>query len=118
MIVGGDGLDDPVVLPELAGDGGAEGVEGGSALGAAFGPVVLFRVARHRVGANAALAVMAAGFATTVVFYTFGAMPPTDSILSVAAHLPGDPFERVVPWLPGVAILLLAGLRRKQDAVA
>jgi len=89
-----------------------------SALGAAFGPVVLFRVAGYRIGASAALAVMAAGFATTVVFYTFGAMPPTDSILSVAAHLPGDPFERVVPWLPGVAILLLAGLRRKQDAVA
>lgn len=82
-----------------------------SALGAAFGPVVLFRVAGHRVGANAALAVMAAGFATTVVFYTFGAMPPTDSILSVAAHLPGDPFERVVPWLPGVAVLVLATRR-------
>ena len=79
-----------------------------SALGAAFGPIVLCRVAGREVGANAALAVMAAGFATTVLFYTFGAIPATESILSQAAHLPGDPFERVVPWLPGVAILLLA----------
>ncbi len=79
-----------------------------SALGAAFGPLVLFRVSGREVGANGALAVMAAGFATTVLFYTFGAMPPTDSLLSQAAHLPGDPFERVIPWVPGLAILLLA----------
>ena len=69
---------------------------------------MLFRVSGREVGANGALAVMAAGFATTVLFYTFGAMPPTDSLLSQAAHLPGDPFERVIPWVPGVAILLLA----------
>ena len=79
-----------------------------SALGAAFGPLVLFRVAGREVGANSALAVMATGFATTVLFYTFGAMPVTESLLSQAAHLPGDPFERVVPWIPGVVILLLA----------
>lgn len=79
-----------------------------SALGAAFGPLVLFRVTGREVGANGALAVMAAGFATTVLFYTFGAMPPTDSLLSQAAHLPGDPFERVMPWIPGLAILFFA----------
>ena len=79
-----------------------------SALGAAFGPIVLFRVAGRLVGASAALAVMAVGFGTTVLFYTLGSIPVGDSMLSQAAHLPGDPFERVVPWLPGVLILWFA----------
>ena len=38
MVVSGDGLDDPVVSAEVAGDGGAEGVEGDTALGTAFNP--------------------------------------------------------------------------------
>lgn len=76
-----------------------------SALGAAFGPIVLFRVMGRTVGAAPALAAMLSGFAVTVVFYSLGAAPAGDSILSQAAHLPGDPFERVVPWLPPLLIL-------------
>ena len=79
-----------------------------SALGAAFGPIVLFRVAGRSVDAGPAFATMAAGFATTVLFYTFGTLPAESSWLAQAAHLPGDPFERAVPWIPGLAILLLA----------
>ena len=84
-----------------------------SALGAAFGPIVLFRVAGRSVSAGAAFGAMAAGFATTVLFYTFGTMPAGTSWLSQAAHLPGDPFERVFPWVPSVLVLWF-GSRRVQ----
>jgi len=82
-----------------------------SALGAAFGPIVLWRVMGKRVSATAALVSMLAGFATTVAFYTLGGAPATQSLLSQAAHLPGDPFERVFPWLP--ALLALVVLARR-----
>ena len=49
---------------------------------------------------------MLAGFGTALVFYWLGAAPASDGLLSQAAHLPGDPFERAFPWLP--ALLLLA----------
>ena len=84
-----------------------------SALGAAFGPIVLFRVMGRAVDAGPALAAMLSGFAVTVVFYSLGAAPAADSILSQAAHLPGDPFERVVPWLPPVLILWCFTGRRR-----
>ncbi len=73
-----------------------------SALGAAFGPIVLLRVLGYRIGAGAALASMSAGFSVTVLFYLLGAMPAGEGLLSSAAHLPGDPFERVFPWLPAL----------------
>ncbi len=78
-----------------------------SALGAAFGPVVVWRVAGRLVTAGAALGCMLAGFVTTVVFYLLGAVPESASVWSQAAHLPGDPFERAVPWLPPLLILML-----------
>ncbi len=83
-----------------------------SALGAAFGPIVLFRVMGRIVAAGPALAAMLSGFAVTVLFYSLGSAPVGDSILSQAAHLPGDPFERVAPWLPPVLILWLFAKRR------
>ena len=83
-----------------------------SALGAAFGPIVLFRVMGRVVNAGPALAAMLSGFAVTVLFYSLGAAPAGESILSQAAHLPGDPFERVVPWLPPVLILWFFSSRR------
>ena len=83
-----------------------------SALGAAFGPIVLFRVAGREVAAGPALAAMACGFAVTVLFYTFGSAPVGESMLSRAAHLPGDPFERVAPWLASVLILWFYTERR------
>ena len=90
-----------------------------SALGAAFGPIVLFRVMGHVVAAGPALAAMLSGFAVTVLFFSLGSAPPADSMLSQAAHMPGDPFERVVPWFLPVLILWLSTLRRGQrDAAA
>ena len=82
-----------------------------SALGAAFGPIVLFRVMGRTVAAGPALAAMLSGFGITVLFFTLGAAPMGESILSQAAHLPGDPFERVVPWLAPVVILWFFGAR-------
>jgi len=85
-----------------------------SALGAAFGPIVLWRVSGRSVSALACLCSMLAGFLTTVFFYSYGAAPVTGSLFSVAAHLPGDPFERVFPWIP--SLLLLGWLSRGQMA--
>ena len=87
-----------------------------SALGAAFGPIVLFRVMGREVGAGTALATMLSGFAMTVLFYSLGSVPVTDSLLSQAAHLPGDPFERVVPWLPPLLILWFSTERPGRQA--
>ena len=78
-----------------------------SALGAAFGPIVVWRVSGRSVTAMACLYSMLAGFFTTVLFYSYGALPATGSLLSQAAHLPGDPFERVFPWLPSLLLLVL-----------
>ena len=86
-----------------------------SALGAAFGPIILWRVRGHQVSARAALAAMLAGFATTVLFYTLGTMPASSNLLSQAAHLPGDPFERVVPWLPALLALVFMSRTSPQD---
>ena len=77
-----------------------------SALGAAFGPIVVWRVMGRQVTGQGALGAMLAGFGTALVFYWLGAAPASDGLLSQAAHLPGDPFERAFPWLP--ALLLLA----------
>lgn len=77
-----------------------------SALGAAFGPILVWRVIGRVVSAQAALASMSVGFASTVLFYAYGAAPLATGLLSQAAHLPGDPFERVFPWLPSLLLLL------------
>ena len=88
-----------------------------SALGAAFGPIVVWRVMGRLVPARAALACMLAGFGTTVLFYALGAAPATEHLLSQAAHLPGDPFERAVPWLPSLLILIFwAGRNHEETA--
>lgn len=80
-----------------------------SALGAAFGPIALFRVMGWRVTGEAALFGMLLGFGTTVLFYSLGAVPlnANSNILIQLAHLPGDPFERVAPWLPALLTLRL-----------
>ena len=87
-------------------------------LAAAFGPIVLFRVMGHVVAAGPALAAMLSGFAVTVLFFSLGSAPPADSMLSQAAHMPGDPFERVVPWFLPVLILWFSTLRRGQGEAA
>lgn len=77
-----------------------------SALGAAFGPIVVWRVIGRRVTGRGALVAMLAGFGTTAAFYWLGAEPESANALSRMAHLPGDPFERAFPWVP--ALLTLA----------
>ena len=52
------------------------------------------------------------GFAVAVLFYSLGSAPAGDSLLSQAAHLPGDPFERVAPWLLPMLILWFFTQRR------
>tara|TARA_R110002096_G_scaffold248169_2_gene440623 strand:+ start:1938 stop:2159 length:222 start_codon:yes stop_codon:yes gene_type:complete len=54
--------------------------------------------------------------ALTVSFNAMGAVGPAglDGVMrlfSDLARLPGDPFERVVPWLPALAILWLGRVR-------
>ena len=75
-----------------------------SALGAAFGPVVVARVAGVEPRGWAILAAIVSGFAATVLFYAFGqadaaALEGIAATLARLAALPGDPFERIAPWL-------------------
>jgi sodium/proline symporter len=62
-----------------------------SAMGSAFGPVLLVRVVRGRVEPGQVLASMLSGFALSVLAYSF---PETK----------GGPWERVAPWAIALAI--------------
>jgi len=85
-----------------------------NALGAAFGPVIIARVLNREPVATARLWAILTGFGLTVLFYTYGTIDTNDTSnalsawLSKLAHLPGDPFERVLPFIPPLAIVLLA----------
>ncbi len=92
-----------------------------NALGAAFGPTIIARVLNKEPIASARIWSIVTGFGLTVLFYTYGTID-ADSVnnvvsgwLSQLAHLPGDPFERVFPFIPALAIVMLA---RQQPAVA
>jgi len=84
-----------------------------SALGAAFGPLVVARVMGREPPAPARLWSIIAGFGLTVLFYVFGTISPGDAgnvvsaLLIELAQLPGDPFERAIPFLPPLLILFL-----------
>lgn len=86
-----------------------------NALGAAFGPIVLARVLGREPGAAARLWSIVTGFGLTVIFYSLGNMPAEASgwfdIFVRLAHLPGDPFERIVPFVPPILILFLSSKR-------
>ncbi len=73
-----------------------------TALGAAFGPVVVVRLLRWRVSPTAVILAVATGFGLTV-------------ILHLAPDTPGDFAERALPFLTGFA-LLLWGRRSRIDA--
>lgn len=79
-----------------------------SALGAAFGPVLATRVMNREPSASARFWSVLTGFGLTVFFYTLGTLGPDGGFLVSLAHLPGDPFERVVPWIPALLILWLS----------
>jgi sodium/proline symporter len=81
-----------------------------SALGAAFGPVIVARVAGVEPRGLAILASIVLGFATTVIFYIFGqmeagALEGLPAAMASLAAIPGDPFERIVPWIAPLLIL-------------
>lgn len=75
-----------------------------SALGAAFGPIILARVCGVEPRSGAILSAILAGFFVTVFFYAWGQVGG-DSLWAQLAALPGDPFERIFPWL--VPLLLV-----------
>ncbi|PWE18583.1 sodium/proline symporter [Marinicauda salina] len=87
-----------------------------SALGAAFGPVILARVVGVEPRGWAIFASILAGFSMTVVFYVSGQIgveamgegPPR--ALARLAAIPGDPFERIAPWI--LPTLLCFGFRQ------
>jgi sodium/proline symporter len=66
-----------------------------SALGAAFGPLLFWRLARARVSAGGALASMLTGFGLSVALY-------------LAPGTPGDVAERILPFLASLAVLWAA----------
>lgn len=81
-----------------------------AALGAAFGPIVVMRVLRFEPAGWSVLAAMITGFALTVIFNALGqiSLDETGGVLAWLqglARLPGDPFERVFPWLPALLLL-------------
>jgi len=64
------------------------------ALGSAFGPTVVMRLAHARLRPVAVLLSILTGFTSAVIFYL---MPDT----------PGDVLERMAPFCVGIAVLLL-----------
>jgi sodium/proline symporter len=82
-----------------------------SALGAAFGPILFARVAGVEPKPAAILAAITLGFFTTVFFYIYGQIGG-DSLPARLAALPGDPFERIFPWV--VPLILVFGWRQSR----
>ena len=83
-----------------------------NALGAAFGPIIVARVMKREPPAAARFWSIVTGFGLTVIFYLGGTMDASSAsgvsrIIADLAQLPGDPFERVVPFLPPLAMLFL-----------
>jgi sodium/proline symporter len=93
-----------------------------SALGAAFGPVLVARALNREPAARARFWSIVCGFGLTVFFYTLGTVtgnegPGPFNTLIHLAHLPGDPFERVVPWIPALLILWFWSGRNDSDSI-
>jgi len=92
-----------------------------SALGAAFGPVIVARVAGIEPKGGAILAAIVAGFAVTVTFYVFGqidaaGLTGAPAMLASLAAVPGDPFERIAPWI--LPLILLFTVRQTEAPAA
>ena len=94
-----------------------------NALGAAFGPLIIARVVGREPAATARLLSIVIGFALTVVFYSYGTVDAEslggiNGTLANLAQLPGDPFERFVPFIPPLLIVFLwptANLKEPQQ---
>jgi sodium/proline symporter len=89
-----------------------------SALGAAFGPIIVVRVLGLEPKAWAVGTAMCLGFGVTVFFNALGQIDPAGlsgvtGVLADWARLPGDPFERMVPWVPALAVLVWGARGRR-----
>ncbi len=88
-----------------------------SALGAAFGPIMFFRVFGRQVSMGASALTMLLGFGFTLLFYSAGTVSgASDNLIVYLAKLPGDPFERLFPWLPGLVVLFVEQMINRQAA--
>ena len=82
-----------------------------SALGAAFGPIVAVRVMNLEPPAIARIWSIIVGFGLTVLFYSYGTLHvelvdgTINRFFTKLAHLPGDPFERLIPFIPAFLIV-------------
>ena len=87
-----------------------------NALGAAFGPLIIARVLGREPSATSRAASILTGFLLTVFFYSYGSVD-TASVTGISraladlAQLPGDPFERFIPFLPPLVIVFLGSRR-------
>ena len=81
-----------------------------SALGAAFGPIIVARIMGVEPKPVAIILAILAGFFVTVFFYAFGQIGG-ESLPAQLATLPGDPFERIFPWV--IPLVLVFGWRQK-----
>ena len=92
-----------------------------SALGAAFGAIVIARVINHEPTSEARLWSIIIGFSSTVLFYSYGNIAPDNTTtnisywLSILGNLPGDPFERLVPFLLACLTIYLHHLKNKKN---
>ncbi len=92
-----------------------------NALGAAFGPLIIARVMRREPPAAARFWSIVTGFGLTVLFYSYGTVAVDDAAgvtrwLAELAHLPGDPYERFIPFIPPLLLVFLwpgAGKKEK-----
>ena len=84
-----------------------------SALGAAFGAIVVARVLGFEPPTKARKFSILTGFFCTVLFYTFGAsdFSASSNVLIKNLHflstLPGDPFERFIPFFMSCIVIFL-----------
>lgn len=83
-----------------------------NALGAAFGPLIIARVMRREPAAAARFWSIVTGFGLTVLFYSYGNVAVEDATgvtrwLAILAQLPGDPFERFIPFIPPLLMVFL-----------
>ena len=81
-----------------------------NALGAAFGPLIIARISNREPPAAARIWSILLGFGLTVLFYFYGTVDVErvsglGHWLAELAALPGDPFERVIPFIPPLLIV-------------
>ncbi|RMF10423.1 MAG: sodium/proline symporter [Alphaproteobacteria bacterium] len=85
-----------------------------AALGAAFGPIVAIRVVGLEPSTRARFWAMLAGFGGALLFSLAETLGEAGGIVAGLARAPGDPFERVAPWILPLFILSISALRTRK----